>query len=127
VFLSLFCPIGEAHRWCFFFGALLNEPILGGAQEFLNLQPGSDFYKKFAVDCSRQQIGVDMFVCGGQYADVATLCMSRAANQTAPEPLTCRAHRLFVRNKLANNHTHIHTHSVRVQVQLGDVLPLPGL
>ncbi|KAL7753855.1 COPII subunit [Sorochytrium milnesiophthora] len=37
-------------------------------------QPGSSFYKQFAVDCSRSHISIDMFLFGTQYLDAATLC-----------------------------------------------------
>lgn len=37
------------------------------------LKPDSDFYKTVAVDCSRQQLCVDMWVCNSAYADLATL------------------------------------------------------
>ncbi|KAJ3372335.1 COPII subunit [Allomyces arbusculus] len=39
------------------------------------LQPTSPFYKQFAVDCSRTQVSVDMFLFAqGTGIDVATLC-----------------------------------------------------
>lgn len=37
------------------------------------LQAASSFYKSFAVDCSKSQVCVDMFLFGSQYTDVATL------------------------------------------------------
>ncbi|CAJ0757719.1 11012_t:CDS:2, partial [Entrophospora sp. SA101] len=46
---------------------------LGTPKESALLQPADNFYKKFAVDCSRSQICVEMFLLGSQYADVATL------------------------------------------------------
>ncbi|KAI4798131.1 hypothetical protein KUCAC02_022260 [Chaenocephalus aceratus] len=43
-----------------------------------HLGPATDFYKKFALDCSGQQIGVDLFLLSSQYADLASLaCMSK--------------------------------------------------
>uniref|UniRef100_A0A8B9KDU8 SEC24 homolog B, COPII coat complex component n=1 Tax=Astyanax mexicanus TaxID=7994 RepID=A0A8B9KDU8_ASTMX len=37
-----------------------------------------NFYKKLALDCSGQQIGVDLFLLSSQYADMASLaCMSK--------------------------------------------------
>ncbi|KAM9835223.1 protein transport protein Sec24B [Syngnathus typhle] len=43
-----------------------------------HLGPATDFYKKFALDCSGQQIGVDLFLLSSQYADLATLaCISK--------------------------------------------------
>ena len=37
------------------------------------LGPSTDFYKKMALDCSGQQIAVDLFAMGSQYADIASL------------------------------------------------------
>lgn len=37
------------------------------------LQPDSDFYKNLAVDCSKQQVCVDLWSCAGSYTDIATL------------------------------------------------------
>jgi len=39
------------------------------------LQPADHWYKDFALECSKRQISVDMFVFSGQYTDVATICM----------------------------------------------------
>nr|XP_046262330.1 protein transport protein Sec24B isoform X2 [Scatophagus argus] len=44
----------------------------------VHLGPATDFYKKLALDCSGQQIGVDLFLLSSQYADLASLsCMSK--------------------------------------------------
>lgn len=49
-----------------------NESVsLQGVQ---HLGPATDFYKKLALDCSGQQIGVDLFLLSSQYADLASLC-----------------------------------------------------
>ncbi|XP_078263390.1 protein transport protein Sec24B-like isoform X2 [Rhinoraja longicauda] len=46
-----------------------------GAQ---HLGPATDFYKRFALDCSGQQVAVDLFLLSGQYSDMASLaCMSK--------------------------------------------------
>jgi len=37
------------------------------------LQPDSDFYKNMAVECSKQQVCVDIWSCGGSYTDLATI------------------------------------------------------
>jgi len=37
------------------------------------LQPDTDFYKTLAVDCSKQQLCVDVWSCSSAYADLATL------------------------------------------------------
>ncbi|XP_073343492.1 protein transport protein Sec24B isoform X2 [Pagrus major] len=43
-----------------------------------HLGPATDFYKKLALDCSGQQIGVDLFMLSSQYTDLASLsCMSK--------------------------------------------------
>lgn len=43
-----------------------------------HLGPATDFYKKLALDCSGQQIGVDLFLLSSHYADLASLaCMSK--------------------------------------------------
>lgn len=43
-----------------------------------HLGPATDFYKKLALDCSGQQIGVDLFLLSSQYADLASLCKNIA-------------------------------------------------
>ncbi|KJE94626.1 protein transporter SEC24 [Capsaspora owczarzaki ATCC 30864] len=45
----------------------------GTPKEIANLQPADEFYKKYAVDCSRQQIGIDTFLFSSSYIDVATI------------------------------------------------------
>ncbi|XP_074530562.1 protein transport protein Sec24B isoform X3 [Halichoeres trimaculatus] len=43
-----------------------------------HLGPATDFYKKLALDCSGQQIGVDLFLLSSQYADLASVsCISK--------------------------------------------------
>ncbi|XP_041653565.1 protein transport protein Sec24B isoform X2 [Cheilinus undulatus] len=43
-----------------------------------HLGPATDFYKKLALDCSGQQIGVDLFLLSSQYADLASIsCISK--------------------------------------------------
>jgi len=37
------------------------------------LQPDTDFYKTLAVDCSKQQLCVDVWSCNSAYADLATI------------------------------------------------------
>lgn len=61
-------------------GALKNreDPNQRAAKEVTNIAPASDFYKKLALDCSGQQIGVDFFLLSSQYADLATVsCISK--------------------------------------------------
>lgn len=37
------------------------------------LTPTSDFYKRMALDCTTQQISVDLFALNTEYSDVATM------------------------------------------------------
>ncbi|OXB60026.1 hypothetical protein ASZ78_002002 [Callipepla squamata] len=47
-------------------------------KEDIHLTPSTDFYKKLALDCSGQQVAVDLFLLSGQYSDLASLgCISR--------------------------------------------------
>lgn len=39
-----------------------------------NLGPATDFYKKLALECSAQQVAVDLFMLNGQYTDIASIC-----------------------------------------------------
>ncbi|KAJ3836161.1 protein transporter SEC24 [Lentinula raphanica] len=57
-------------------GALKNREdpkILGTAKESNLLQAASPFYKTFAIECSRAQVSVDMFLFSSAYQDVASL------------------------------------------------------
>ncbi|KAJ3487805.1 hypothetical protein NLI96_g3293 [Meripilus lineatus] len=57
-------------------GALKNREdpkILGTAKESSLLQSATPFYKTFAIECSRAQVSVDMFLFSSGYQDVATL------------------------------------------------------
>ncbi|XP_018425462.1 PREDICTED: protein transport protein Sec24A isoform X1 [Nanorana parkeri] len=48
------------------------------AKDIHNLTPATDFYKKLALDCSGQQVAVDLFLLSGRYSDLASLgCISR--------------------------------------------------
>ncbi|KAF7325716.1 Protein transporter SEC24 [Mycena kentingensis (nom. inval.)] len=57
-------------------GSLKNREdpkILGTAKESGLLQAANSFYKTFAIDCSRAQVTVDMFLFSSGYQDVASL------------------------------------------------------
>ncbi|KAI9509246.1 CPII coat sec24 protein [Russula earlei] len=57
-------------------GALKNREdpkILGTPKESSLLQTASPFFKSFAIECSRAQVSVDMFLFSAAYQDVATL------------------------------------------------------
>lgn len=48
------------------------------AKDIQHLAPATDFYKKLALDCSGQQVAVDLFLLSAQYCDLASLgCISR--------------------------------------------------
>lgn len=52
--------------------------LLGTSSEGKLLQTQSSFYKSFAVECSKSQISIDMFLFSTQYQDVASLsCLPR--------------------------------------------------
>eukprot|EP00548_Thalassiothrix_antarctica_P010698 CAMPEP_0194158908 /NCGR_PEP_ID=MMETSP0152-20130528/77537_1 /TAXON_ID=1049557 /ORGANISM="Thalassiothrix antarctica, Strain L6-D1" /LENGTH=1308 /DNA_ID=CAMNT_0038868423 /DNA_START=117 /DNA_END=4043 /DNA_ORIENTATION=- len=68
VFQSIMPNIGD--------GALRpreNQAIMGTPQEVKLLRPNTPWYKDTAVECSRQQISVDMFLFPYQYMDVSAL------------------------------------------------------
>lgn len=53
--------------------------MLGTSKESTLLQAQSSFYKSFAIECSRSQVSVDMWLFSSAYTDVATLseCFER--------------------------------------------------
>ncbi|PHH79407.1 hypothetical protein CDD80_4860 [Ophiocordyceps camponoti-rufipedis] len=50
-----------------------DQKLLGTSKEGGLLQTGSSFYKSFAVECSKNQVSIDMFLFSSQYQDVASL------------------------------------------------------
>ena len=58
--------------------------LLGTNKESSLLNSASSFYKTFAIECSKQQVSVDMFLFSASYTDVATLsCLPKyTAGQT---------------------------------------------
>lgn len=55
-----------------------DKKLYGGPRESSLLQAASPFYKTFAIECSRSQVSVDMWLFGPAYVDVATLsCLPR--------------------------------------------------
>ena len=50
-----------------------DKKLLGTGKESGLLQTGNSFYKSFAVECSKNQVSVDMFLFSSQYQDVASL------------------------------------------------------
>ncbi|XP_003490260.1 protein transport protein Sec24B isoform X1 [Bombus vosnesenskii] len=49
------------------------DPNSRGSKDVPHLNPVTDFYKRLALDCSGQQIAVDLFLLNCQYCDLATL------------------------------------------------------
>jgi len=55
-------------------GALKSREVQGEkVSDTATLNPSTDFYKKLALDCSGQQIAVDLFVLQNQHCDLATV------------------------------------------------------
>merc|ERR1712000_32008 len=50
-----------------------DKKLLGTSKEGALLQTGNSFYKSFAVECSKNQVSIDMFLFSSQYQDVASL------------------------------------------------------
>lgn len=50
------------------------DPNNRSSKDVQHLGPATDFYKRLALDCSGQQIAVDLFLLNSQYSDLATLC-----------------------------------------------------
>ncbi|KAK3322103.1 hypothetical protein B0H66DRAFT_574479 [Apodospora peruviana] len=50
-----------------------DKKILGTSKENALLQTASSFYKSFAVECSKNQVSIDMFLFSSGYQDVASL------------------------------------------------------
>ncbi|KAK3689982.1 hypothetical protein B0T22DRAFT_379474 [Podospora appendiculata] len=50
-----------------------DKKLLGTSKESALLQTASGFYKSFAVECSKNQVSIDMFLFSSQYQDVASL------------------------------------------------------
>ncbi|KAI9839753.1 MAG: COPII subunit [Sclerophora amabilis] len=50
-----------------------DKKLLGTGKENSLLQTSNSFYKSFAVECSKNQVSIDMFLFSSQYQDVASL------------------------------------------------------
>lgn len=50
-----------------------DKKLLGTSKESSLLQTSNSFYKSFAVECSKNQVSIDMFLFSSQYSDVASL------------------------------------------------------
>lgn len=49
------------------------DPSQRASGDVKHLNPVTDFYKKLAVECSSQQVAVDLFLVNSQFVDVATI------------------------------------------------------
>ncbi|KAF5285626.1 hypothetical protein FQR65_LT13107 [Abscondita terminalis] len=49
------------------------DPNQRAGVEVQHLNPANDFYKRLALECSCQQIAVDLFIVNSQYIDLATI------------------------------------------------------
>lgn len=49
------------------------DPSQRASAEVHHLNPANDFYKRLALECSGQQIAVDLFILNSQYVDLATI------------------------------------------------------
>ena len=55
-----------------------NAGAAGTSKEAALLQAQNTFYKSFAVECSKHQVSIDMFLFSSNYQDVASLsCLPR--------------------------------------------------
>ena len=55
------------------------------SQDQINMSPSvTDFCKKIALECSSQQIAMDLFVCTSQHVDLATICKSSIYSSYTP-------------------------------------------
>lgn len=50
------------------------DPNTRAGKDVPHLNPATDFYKRIALECSGQQIAMDLFLLNCQYSDLATLC-----------------------------------------------------
>ncbi len=46
------------------------------ANNNINLNPATDFYKKLGLECNGVHVGVDLFVVNAQFVDLATISES---------------------------------------------------
>ncbi|KAI4462889.1 sec24-related protein [Holotrichia oblita] len=56
-------------------GALISreDPNQRSSSDVPHLNPANDFYKRLALECSGQQIAVDLFVLNPQFVDISTI------------------------------------------------------
>ena len=66
---------------------------LPNLQNIQHLGPATDFYKKLSLECSGQQIAVDLFMLNSQYADMASVGESSDTFLIYPELSVIWSHR----------------------------------
>lgn len=49
------------------------DPNNRSAKDVAHLNPATDFYKRYALECSGYQVAVDLFLMNQQYSDMATI------------------------------------------------------
>jgi Sec23/Sec24 trunk domain len=54
-------------------GALQSRSSGGVKDASALLNPAIDFYKRLALECSAQQVAVDLFILNSQFADMASI------------------------------------------------------
>jgi Sec23/Sec24 trunk domain len=54
-------------------GALQSRSAGGAKDASALLNPAIDFYKRLALECSAQQVAVDLFILNSQFADMASI------------------------------------------------------
>nr|XP_020038754.1 protein transport protein Sec24A-like [Castor canadensis]XP_020038755.1 protein transport protein Sec24A-like [Castor canadensis]XP_020038756.1 protein transport protein Sec24A-like [Castor canadensis]XP_020038757.1 protein transport protein Sec24A-like [Castor canadensis] len=62
----------------------------------IHLTPSSDFYKKLALDCSGQQVAVDLLLLSGQYSDWASPGERRIRVHTLCLPVVLTLNEVFL-------------------------------
>lgn len=57
-------------------GSLLprENPNDRSGKDVAHLNPATDYYKRYSLECSGYQIAVDLFLLNQQFSDLATIC-----------------------------------------------------
>ncbi|XP_072383445.1 protein transport protein Sec24A [Diabrotica undecimpunctata] len=132
-------------------GALISreDPSNRASAEVAHLNPANDFYKRLALECSGQQIAVDLFVVNSQYVDIATIsgisrfsggCMHHFPLLKPTKPVVCdrfaRSFRRYITRKIGfeavmrlrcTRGLSIHTFHGNFFVRSTDLLSLPNI
>uniref|UniRef100_A0A8C2FM65 SEC24 homolog B, COPII coat complex component n=1 Tax=Cyprinus carpio TaxID=7962 RepID=A0A8C2FM65_CYPCA len=104
--------------------------LRSSTKNVLHLGPATDFYKKLALDCSGQQIGVDLFLLSSQYSDLASLALicdpklisSMSIEESlADTSLACFQAALLYTSSKGKRRIRVHTLCLPVVSQLSEV------